>query len=110
MGTVMKIDMRSGRSLPNIVFIHFDQENVGRGAKIKKTINEKTCVGIRPSNEDISFRNGVRKQFPLQLAWACTIHKVQGLTVKQCVVDLNKCFASGQAYVALSRVTFVSGL
>lgn len=67
-------------------------------------------MGILPSNEDISFRNGVRKQFPLQLTWACTIHKVQGLTVKQCVVDLNKCFASGQAYVALSRVTFVSGL
>lgn len=110
MGTVMKIDMRSGRSLPDIVFIHFDHENVGRGAKIQKTINEKRCVGIRPSNEDISFRNGVRKQFPLQLAWACTIHKVQGLTVKECVVGLNKCFASGQAYVALSRVTSVSGL
>lgn len=41
MGTVMKIDMRSGRSLPNIVFIHFDQENVGRGAKIKKQLMKK---------------------------------------------------------------------
>lgn len=37
----MKIDMRSGRSLPNIVFIHFDQENVGRGAKIKKQLMKK---------------------------------------------------------------------
>ncbi|XP_061175632.1 uncharacterized protein LOC133184560 [Saccostrea echinata] len=110
MGTIVRIGLQSGSDLPDVVFIHFDNENVGKNAKIQKMINQKRCVGLRPTVEEIPLRNGVRKQFPLQLAWACTIHKVQGLTVKECVVDLNKCFAPGQAYVALSRVTSMAGL
>ena len=45
--------------------------------------------------------------FPLSLAWAVTIHKCQGLTLPEIVVDMSPekgTYAPGQAYVALSRV------
>ncbi len=50
-------------------------------------------------------------QFPMRLAWAVTIHKSQGKTFQQVVVDLGRgSFAAGQTYVALSRCVSLDGL
>jgi ATP-dependent exoDNAse (exonuclease V) alpha subunit len=50
-------------------------------------------------------------QIPLRLAWAITIHKSQGQTYDNVVVDLHEgTWAGGQAYVALSRVREIEGM
>jgi len=52
-----------------------------------------------------------RKQFPLMLAFAITIHKSQGLSLSTAIVDAGPTnFGCGMVYVALSRVTSLGGL
>lgn len=54
---------------------------------------------------------GTFTQYPIKLAWAITIHKSQGQTFDDAVIDFGEgAFAHGQAYVALSRCRRLEGI
>lgn len=81
------------------------------------------CAVVMNKWENIRYRYDEKKekvleevigyfvQYPLSLAWAVTVHKSQGLTFERMTVDFRDgVFASGQAYVALSRCVSLDGL
>ena len=85
--------------------------------------NEKSmpCVKFNNITNPITVANFIWKsehnkrvgvsQIPLIYSWAITIHKAQGLTLENAIIDIgSNIFAYGQTYVALSRVKSLSGL
>jgi hypothetical protein len=69
---------------------------------------DKTWVPTVPVTAWWETKTGhslLRTQLPLMLAWAITVHKIQGLTLEQTVIDLSFVdLALGLSFVAMSQV------
>jgi ATP-dependent exoDNAse (exonuclease V) alpha subunit len=100
MGIVRAICYEEGvrpPELPLVVFVQFDKYT-------GPTING--CVPIVPRQAQWHDKRGMRmrRQLPLALAWAVTVHKAQGLTVEKAEINIGPDeFTGGLSYVAFSR-------
>ena len=116
-GEVVHI-VTNDNSIVTNVLVKFDNEQVGIKAIQTSPYRARFPNAVPLGKHEVVFRAKrkrgseiTRLQLPLTLAWATTIHKVQGLTLDEIVVDMKGGrFNAGQAYVAFSRVKALQGL
>jgi ATP-dependent exoDNAse (exonuclease V) alpha subunit len=109
-GTVVDMPSSGG------VVVSVDGENfdVGRSTweKVRYEIDEQFDEATQRIKEVlVAIPLAEFQQIPLRLAWAVTVHKSQGQTYDEVVIDMGRgAFSPGQTYVALSRVRSLEGL
>jgi ATP-dependent exoDNAse (exonuclease V) alpha subunit len=109
-GTVVDLPSSGG------VVVEVDGETleVGRSTweKVRYEIDEQFDEALgRVKEVLIAVPLAEFQQIPLRLAWAVTVHKSQGQTYDEVVIDMGRgAFSPGQTYVALSRVRSLDGL
>ena len=120
MGTVTNvvIDERTGKM--STILVSFDSKHVGQEAmhtSVHKSTNQNAVPIYQiqatfPIQKKASYQ-ATKSQFLRTCAWAVTIHKCQGLTLPEIVIDMTPAkgkFKPGQAYVAFSRVRTINKL
>ena len=114
MGTVTYVVIEQTIWRISVILVAFDSEPVGQEARYTNFYNSinQNAVPIHqthatfPVDKKASFQ-ATRTQFSLTLAWAVTIHKCQGLTLSEIVINMTPVkgnFKPGEAYVDFSRV------
>ena len=114
MGTVTNVVTEQTTGKMSVILVAFDSEHVGQEATYSSVYNSinQNAVPIHQTqatfliDKKASFQ-AMRSQFPLTLACAVTIHKCQGLTLSEIVIDMTCAkgkFKHGKAYAAFSRV------
>jgi len=98
--------------LENNIVIEIKEGRQKHSYEIKRHTWNKTIYRWNEETEQIERQKiGSFTQYPIKLAWGITIHKSQGQTFDNVIINMGrKAFAAGQTYVALSRCTSFNGI
>jgi hypothetical protein len=109
---VVKSFSKDINKIVTTIWIDFIQPKVGAALRLRfKSYEKLSSPNHTPmTRSDLTWTEGEGKdvsrlQFPLRPCGGMTIHKSQGLTLHQGVVNVGKRFDDNMAYVALSRFT-----
>ena len=115
---IKKVDYRvPGSTRPFIIWVLFQEEHIGKDYRkefshLYNQSIDKLWIPILEVTRQ--FRRHqmqvLRRQFPLRPSAAKTIHRCQGDTLDEAVVDLPSSKREHMHYVALSRLRSISGL
>lgn len=129
--TALNLELKTGAQ---VIFIRNDKDGLWVNGTIGKISSLEDGIEIELENgvvhsvdpevwENIQYSYDEKKkvvvenilgtfmQYPIKPAWALTVHKSQGLTFNNVVIDFaGGAFSSGQTYVALSRCTSLEGI
>lgn len=77
-----------------------------------ETVVSYDTVAFKPIETNIESNGWAMKRinFPLELAWALTIHKMQGVSAEFVTITINGKLSPGQAYTGLSRCSTIENL
>ena len=66
---------------------------------------------LNPTYVPISpITRGSHRQLPLRIAWGLTIHKAQGMTLQNVIIDIGNNDRQGLTFTAISGVASLLGL
>ena len=119
-GTLAHIKLENGNVAT--IYVKLDDKSAGLKLIISDIVAKRIkAIPLKRTGATINIHPNKatspaikRTQFPLMLAWASTVHTVQGKQFKGAAISFElfkqRRFNNGQIYVELSRVTSLDGL
>ena len=104
-GTIAKVTKLSDTA------VYVALEN-GKEVRVEREVWENMQYTYNEKEKKVEEKVlGSFSQIPIKSAWALTVHRSQGLTFNNVVIDFaGGAFTGGQTYVALSRCTSLEGI